>query len=56
MNALHNVGQHGTASGDEHDSALDNKVIIYDPFHCHIDQHASHQPNGKHRQQSTQDF
>lgn len=56
VSVIHDVGQHSTARCDEHDCALNSEVIINDPFHCQIDQHTSHQPNGKNRQQSTQDF
>lgn len=43
----HDVGQHRTSRGDEHDGALDAVVVADEAFHGQVDQHPCHHPDGE---------
>ena len=52
----HNIGQHSTTRGDEHDGALDDVVVVDEALHSQVDQHSCYQPDGEDWQQGTQDL
>lgn len=52
----HDVRQHSTPRGNEHDGALDGVVVADEALHSQINQHSRYQPDGPHWQQRTQDL
>ncbi len=52
----HNISQHSTTRGNEHDSALYGVFIADETLHSQINQHSCYQPDGENWQQRTQDL
>lgn len=52
----HNIGQHSTTRGNEHDRALNGVVITDEALHSQVNQHSCYQPDGQNWQQRTKDL